>query len=99
MGTRSSRRDAPKKPTVPTASQKNFDRETQPNNSHYNALNQVVNAHLSRLVHTRVAHPNPSRSTVDIHGNALQLAVKHHLDAATRNQPDCPHAYQLIYIF
>ena len=99
MGNRTSRSYAPKKPTAPSVSHKNFDRETLPNNSHYDALSQVLNAHVSRLVHAGVAQPIPSRSTVDIHGNALQLAMRHHVDAAHRNQPDYPRVYQLIYIF
>ena len=96
MGNRTSRNTSQKQQRC--ASNKNFDPEHSDKihmDSHCTAMNTVLYHHL--------IHVPPNTDTqqlaLNIHKDALNIAMEHHINAAYSNSPNCQRGRQMIYNF
>lgn len=67
-------------------------------NTHYNAMNQVLNQHLS-YISSNGNRSSDQQITVAMHENALNMAIQQHLNATQRNNIMAPQAHRLVYVF
>ena len=96
MGNRSSHR------TDSNSSEKSSKRMHKPknhNNKHQQTMNQVLNEHVSFLS-TKIDPADHQRLAIDLHSNALNVAMRHHLNATTRQyQHLYPQTHQFVYSY
>lgn len=96
MGNRSSTR------TDSNSSGKSSKRMHKPknqSNKHQQMMNQVLNEHLSFLS-SKIDPEDQQRLAIDLHSNALNVAMRHHLNATTRRyQHLYPQTHQYVYSY
>lgn len=101
MGNRSSRKTTKKSvhfasETPINPSKKNSDRESfhqRHANTHYNAINEVLNQHID-LLHS---NPNIPPAAISAHQNSLTIAMQYHQNANDLKISNAKHAQKFTY--
>jgi hypothetical protein len=61
--------------------------------THSNEMDKILSSHLT-IIESSV---NPQQMTIDIHKNALNIAIQHHINAAYFQNPNYQRSKQMIY--
>jgi hypothetical protein len=95
MGTCTSRNTFQKNPRIKSSNQISDEQYfNQPHmDSHYIVMDKILNDHLT-LIHSDT---NTKQAAMNIHKTALNIAARHHRNAAYMNNPNYQRTEQMIY--